>query len=90
MASPDTSPAAARVLLNGIRSMTPRQRLDRVVELNRALDQVVEAVIRSQHEGELDVDDIVRLSALRHLDSDLVRKVTAAKSRLIGESDATE
>jgi hypothetical protein len=88
MSLSDTSPVAARLLQDGYRAMSPEQRLDRIVELNRALDQVIEAVIRRQHEGELSEDDLVRLSALRYLDAELVEKVTVVKKRLAGTTDA--
>ncbi len=88
----DTSPAAARVLLEGYRAMSPQQRLNRVLELNRLLDEVIEGVIRSQHEGELSEDDLLRLSALRRLDAELVERAMAARTRIrpIHNSDATE
>ncbi|MFV1981601.1 MAG: hypothetical protein ACC655_10640 [Rhodothermia bacterium] len=88
----DTSPSAARILLEGYRSMTPQQRLDRVVELNRMLDEVIEGVIRSQHEGELSEDDLLRFSALRRLDPELVEWAMEARTRIRSakNSDATE
>ena len=72
--------------------MSPQQRLNRVVELNRMLDEVIEGAIRSQHEGELSEDDLLRLSALRRLDPELVEQVMEARTRIriAKNSDATE
>jgi len=92
MSVSDTSPSAARILLEGYRLMSPQQRLNRVVELNRMLDEVIEGVIRSQHEGELSEDDLLRLSALRRLDPELVQKAMEERTRIRAarNSDATE
>ncbi|MBA2245339.1 MAG: hypothetical protein H0W11_10310, partial [Gemmatimonadetes bacterium] len=41
----DTSPDAERVLLEGYRRMSPREKLQRVVALNRTLEQLARARI---------------------------------------------
>ncbi len=62
----DTSPAAERVLLEGYRRMSPREKLQRVVALNRTLEQLARARIRAQYGEHLTERELrLRLGALR-------------------------
>ncbi len=62
----DTSPDAERVLLEGYRRMSPREKLQRVVSLNRALEQLARARIRSKYGEHLSERELrLRLGALR-------------------------
>jgi hypothetical protein len=62
----DTSPAAERVLLEGYRRMTPREKAQRLVALNRALEQLARARIRAQYGEHLTERELrLRLGALR-------------------------
>ncbi len=71
----DTPPEMERVLIEGYRAMTPRQKLERVVALNRALDQLARARLRAQYGDELPEREIrLRLAALR-LDREVMIKV---------------
>lgn len=71
----DTSPAAERVLIEGYRRMSPRDKLQRVVELNHALEQLARARIRQQYgDGLTEREMRLRLAALR-LDRDVMVKV---------------
>ncbi|HUF49392.1 MAG TPA: hypothetical protein VMN60_01075 [Longimicrobiales bacterium] len=75
MPASDTAAAAERVLLDGYRLMDPRDRLRRVVALNRALDQLAGARIRAQYGEQLSPQELrLRLAALR-LDRDVMVKV---------------
>ncbi len=71
----DTPPEVERVLIEGYRAMTPRQKLERVVALNRALEQLVRARLRAQYGEALPEREIrLRLAALR-LDREVMIKV---------------
>ena len=71
----DTSPEVERVLIEGYRAMTPRQKLEHVVALNRALEQLVRTRLRVQYGEALPEREIrLRLAALR-LDRAVMIKV---------------
>ncbi len=73
--STDTPPAVERVLIAGYRAMTPAQRLQRVVALNRALDELATARIRAQYGPDLSRREVdLRLASL-HLDGPTMRRV---------------
>ncbi|MFQ5568619.1 MAG: hypothetical protein ACE5G0_03025 [Rhodothermales bacterium] len=62
----DTSPAAEQVLIEGYRAMSPRQKLQRVVALNRALEQLATARLRARYgEAMPERERRLRLAALR-------------------------
>ena len=62
----DTSPAAERVLIEGYRRMDPRQKLERVVALNRALEQLARARLRTQYGEQTPEREMrLRLASLR-------------------------
>ena len=61
----DTSAEAAAILLEGYRRMSPSQKLQRVIELNRAAEALASARLRARY-GELDArTHLLRLAALR-------------------------
>ncbi len=62
----DTSPAAERILIEGYRRMSAQQKLERVIDLNRTLEQLATARIRAQYGPELPERELrLRLAALR-------------------------
>jgi hypothetical protein len=62
----DTPPAVERMLIEGYRRMPPREKLQRVVALNRALEQLARARIRAQYGDDLPERQVrLRLAALR-------------------------
>ena len=77
----DTSPAAANLLIEGYRSMSPTERLQRVASLNRALDEVTAAMIRAQSEVDLPEHRVAELAAARYLDKALLEAVLSARAR---------
>jgi CHASE2 domain-containing sensor protein len=71
----DTSPDAERVLIEGYRRMSPHEKLQRVVALNRALEQLARARIRAQYGENLSEHEVrLRLAALR-LDREVMVRV---------------
>lgn len=71
----DTSPEAERVLIRGYRRMSPGERLQRVVALNRALDQLAEARIRASCGPELSERELRLRIASLSLDRDTMVRV---------------
>ncbi|MCI0433812.1 MAG: hypothetical protein L0271_09180 [Gemmatimonadetes bacterium] len=62
----DTPLAVERVLIEGYRRMAPREKLDRVIALNRAVEQLARARIRAQYGKDLSDRELrLRLAALR-------------------------
>ena len=62
----DTPPDIEELILEGYRRMTPREKLRRVVELNRAVEEMAAARIRSQYGPHLSQRELrLRLAALR-------------------------
>jgi hypothetical protein len=62
----DTSPEAERVLVAGYRRMSPAEKLQQVVQLNRALDQLAEVRIRETYGADIPQREVdLRLAALR-------------------------
>jgi hypothetical protein len=71
----DTSPEAERILIEGYRRMSPAKKLQRVVALNRAVEQLAAARILSQYGPDLPGRELrLRLAALR-LDRDTMIRV---------------
>jgi hypothetical protein len=69
----DTSPEIEAMLVSGYRSMTPAQKVARVVALNRALDALATARLRAQYGPDIEEREMrLRLAALR-LDARLMR-----------------
>ncbi|HYJ77986.1 MAG TPA: hypothetical protein VEW03_00085 [Longimicrobiaceae bacterium] len=61
----DTSAAAEQVLLDGYRRMSPAEKLERVFELNDALEQLARARIRAQYGEVAEREMRLRLASLR-------------------------
>ncbi len=62
----DTPPEIEELILEGYRRMTPREKWRRVVELNRAVEEMAAARIRSQYGPDLSERELrLRLAALR-------------------------
>ena len=59
----DTPLEVERVLVEGYRAMSPRQKLERVIALNRALEQLARARLRAQY-GEALSEREIRLRSL--------------------------
>ena len=71
----DTSPEAERILIEGYRKMTPRQKLERVVSMNKALVAMSTARIRATYGEDISDRELkLRLAALR-LDREIMIKV---------------
>ncbi|MCB1055139.1 MAG: hypothetical protein KDD11_06455 [Acidobacteria bacterium] len=63
---PDTPPEIEERLIAGYRRMSPREKLKRVVELNRAVETMAAARIRAQYGPDLSERELrLRLAALR-------------------------
>ena len=62
----DTSPEAEQILIEGFRKMTPRQKLERVVSMNKALEALSAARIRATYGEDISDRELkLRLAALR-------------------------
>jgi hypothetical protein len=62
----DTPPAVERVLVEGYRRMSPAEKIQRVLALNRALEQLATARLRTQYGTDLPEREVrLRLAALR-------------------------
>jgi len=62
----DTSPEIEEMLLEGYRRMTPQEKMQRIVELNRSVEEMAAARIRSQYGPDLPERELrLRLAALR-------------------------
>lgn len=62
----DTPAEVEEVFLEGLRRMTPAEKLNRVVELNRAVEEMAAARIRAQYGPDLSERELrLRLAALR-------------------------
>ena len=63
--SPDTPPEVEEILLEGYRRMTPQQKLARVMDLNRAVQEMASARIRAEYGPSLPERELrLRLAAL--------------------------
>lgn len=61
----DTDPKIEKMLIEGYRRMPPHRKLERVVSLNRALDQLALARIRATYGPDLSERELqLRLAAL--------------------------
>ena len=71
----DTPPEVEQVLIDGLRRMTPEQKFRRIVELNRAVEEMAEARIRRHYGPNISDRELrLRLAALR-LDRETMIKV---------------
>jgi hypothetical protein len=71
----DTHPDVEERLVQGYRSMSPQEKLQRVVSLNRALDELAQARLRERY-GENPSERDIRLRlAARYLDRETMIKV---------------
>ena len=62
----DTSPDAERVLIAGLRRMSPAEKLERVAALNRALVALSTARLRARYGADMPPHELrLRLAALR-------------------------
>lgn len=59
-----TTPEARRVLVEGLRRMTPSQKLARVRSLNRSVPQMARAGIRMRHPNAGEAEIRIRLARL--------------------------
>jgi hypothetical protein len=73
--SPDTPPEIEEMLLERYRRMTPQEKLQQVVDLNRAAQQMAAARIRAQYGPDISERELgLRLAAL-WLDRETMVKV---------------
>jgi len=70
----DTSPEAERILIEGFRAMSPREKMARVAAMNQTVAQFARARIRRQYGSISDREMRLRLAALR-LDRDTMIRV---------------
>ena len=62
----EAPPEVEQILVAGYRRMPPAEKLQRVVNLNRALDQLAEARIRATYGADIPKREVnLRLAALR-------------------------
>ena len=62
----DTPPDVEKRMLDGLRRMTPGQKIRRIVELNRAVETMAAAGIRSRYGADISERELrLRLAALR-------------------------
>ena len=73
--SADTPLAVEQVLIAGYRAMSPAQKLQRVVALNRTLDALAMARIRAQQGPGLSEREAALCLASVHLDEPTMRQV---------------
>ncbi len=72
--SEDTSPQVEAMIIEGLRRMSPAEKLRRVVDLNRAVVQMARAGIRARYGDDLSEEELrLRLAAL-WLDRDTMIK----------------
>jgi len=83
-AASDTPAEVMRVVIEGYRRMSARGKLERVVAMNRALDQLARTRLRAQYGGHMSEREMrLRLGALR-LDPDVMAKVFGWDPRVRG------
>ncbi|MCL0094097.1 hypothetical protein M1O53_03860 [Dehalococcoidia bacterium] len=70
----DTPPQIQKELIQGYRKMTPRQKMQRVNELNRTVQQLALLRIRKQYGDISEREQMLRLAAL-WLDRETMTKV---------------
>jgi hypothetical protein len=71
----DTPPEVETILLEGYRRMSPAEKLARVLDLNRAVDDLARARLRKQYGPDLsEREERLRLAAL-HLDRETMIRV---------------
>lgn len=70
----DTPKSVERILIDGYRRMTPAEKLQRVVALNHAVEQMASAGLRARHGDMPEHERRLRLAALR-LDAGVMRDV---------------
>ncbi len=75
----DTDAGVARRQLEGLRRMSPEERLERTLALGRSADELARAGLRLR-EGELSPGQIRRRLAEIRLGADLVRRVEAHRA----------
>lgn len=62
----DTSPEIEEIILEGYRRMAPQEKIQRIVELNRAVEEMAAARIRAQYGPDLSERELqLHLAALR-------------------------
>ena len=69
----DTNPVIEAILIEGYRRMSPREKLERVASLNRALDQLAMARLKKSYPDDSDRDLQLRLASLS-IDKELMIK----------------
>lgn len=64
--SPDTPPEIEEMLLEGYRRMTPQEKFQRIIELNRSVEAMAAARIQQQYGPNLSERELrLRLASLR-------------------------
>lgn len=74
MKQSDTHPAIQKMVIEGYRKMTPQQKMRRVSELNKSIQQLALARIRKQYGDISEREQQLRLASL-WLDQELMQKV---------------
>ena len=77
----DTSPEARRVIIDGLRRMTPTQKLARLVDLNRSVEIMARAGIQARH-PDATPKERKKLMARHWLDSNTLDAVVMKIDRL--------
>jgi len=70
----DTSPQIQKVLIEGYRKMSPQQKMQRVNELTKSIQQLALARIQKQYPNATEREQKLRLASL-WLDGELMKKV---------------
>jgi hypothetical protein len=71
----DTSPAAEQFIIEGLRRLSPAEKLERVASLNRALVSLATARLRARYGGDMSPRELrLRLASL-WIDEKVMREV---------------
>lgn len=72
--SPDTDPVAERILIEGIRKMTPAQKMRQIVDMNRYGYELALADVRRRYPDDTPMEWDLRVAS-RYIPPDLMKKV---------------
>jgi len=70
----DTDPKIRKIIIEGYRKMTPQQKLQRVTELNKSIQQIALSRILKQYGNISEREQILRLASL-WIDQDIMVNV---------------
>ncbi len=70
----DTHPKIEKMIVEGYRNMTPQQKMKRVSELNKSIQQLALARIQKQYGNISELEQRLRLASL-WLDKELMKKI---------------